>query len=59
MVDPMRCPVTGIADLYAHRCEIELGYREMKQYMLKNELTLQVQENRNDTARIMGGFIGL
>ena len=38
MIDPMRFP---IADLYAHRWEIEQGYREMKQYMLKNELTLR------------------
>lgn len=28
MTDPLRNPVGDIADLYAHRWEIELGYRE-------------------------------
>lgn len=41
MVDPMRYPPSDITDLYAHRWEIELGYREMKQYMLGNRLTLR------------------
>lgn len=36
-----RYPVADIADLYAHRWEIELGFREMKQYMLHNQLTLR------------------
>jgi hypothetical protein len=39
MVDPMRFPSCDIADLYGHRWEIELGYRE--QYMLGNRLTLR------------------
>lgn len=41
MVDPLRFPATDIIDLYAFRWEIELGYREMKQYMLQNKLTLR------------------
>lgn len=41
MTDPMRYPVADIADLYVHRWEIELGYREQKQYMLGNRLTLR------------------
>lgn len=41
MTDPMRYPVADIADLYSHRWEIELGYREKKQYMLGNRLTLR------------------
>jgi len=41
MTDPLRYPVADIADLYAHRWEIELGYREQKQYMLGNRLTLR------------------
>ncbi|WP_299011940.1 IS4 family transposase [uncultured Shewanella sp.] len=41
MTDPLRYPVVEIADLYAHRWEIELGYREQKQYMLGNRLTLR------------------
>ncbi len=31
MIDPMRFPAGDIVDLYAHRWEIELGFREMKQ----------------------------
>lgn len=41
MTDPMRYPVADISDLYTHRWEIELGYREQKQYMLGNRLTLR------------------
>jgi IS4 transposase len=41
MTDPLRYPVADIADLYSHRWEIELGFREMKQYMLKDQLTLR------------------
>lgn len=41
MTDPMRYPAAEIIDLYSHRWEIELGFREMKQYMLENRLTLR------------------
>ena len=41
MIDPQRYPVGDIADLYAHRWGIELGYREQKQYMLGNRITLR------------------
>ncbi|MGY5541091.1 IS4 family transposase [Vibrio brasiliensis] len=41
MTDPLRYPGKDIAELYSHRWEIELGYREMKQYMLQNSLTLR------------------
>lgn len=41
MLDKKRFPESDIADLYGHRWEIELGYREMKQYMLQNRLTLR------------------
>ncbi|MDN3653981.1 IS4 family transposase, partial [Thalassotalea ponticola] len=41
MIDPMRYPSADIGDLYSHRWEIELGYREQKQYMLGNRLTLR------------------
>jgi hypothetical protein len=40
MLDPMAYPSAEIVDLYAHRWEIELGYREMKQYMLESRFTL-------------------
>lgn len=41
LVDIKRFPAADIVDLYAHRWEIELGYREMKQYLLQNRLTLR------------------
>lgn len=41
MTDTQRYPQDDIVDLYSHRWEIEQGYREMKQYMLNNELTLR------------------
>src|SRR5690606_16406405 len=41
MIDPLRYPAADIVDLYGHRWEIELGYREMKQYLLKSRLTLR------------------
>lgn len=41
MTDLLRYPEADIVELYAHRWEIEQAYREMKQYMLKNELTLR------------------
>ena len=41
MTDAMRYPVSEIADLYSHRWEIEVGYREIKSALLKNEFTLR------------------
>lgn len=41
MIDHMRYPSAEIADLYAHRWEIEVGYREMKQYLLETRFTLR------------------
>jgi len=41
MTDPMRFPPADIVDLYAHRWEIELGFREMKQSLLDNRFTLR------------------
>ena len=41
MVDSKRYPPADIVDLYAHRWEIELGYREMKQHLMQNRLTLR------------------
>ena len=37
----MRYPSDEIVDLYSHRWEIELGYREMKQTLLNSEYTLR------------------
>jgi hypothetical protein len=41
MTDCMAYPSGEIVDLYAHRWEIELGYREMKQHMLESRFTLR------------------
>ena len=41
MSDPLRYPKADIIDLYGHRREIEHGFREMKQHLLNNELTLR------------------
>lgn len=41
MTDCMAYPSAEIVDLYAHRWEIELGYREMKQHMLESRFTLR------------------
>lgn len=41
LTDPMRYPSDDIVDLYSHRWEIELGYREMKQTLLNSEYTLR------------------
>ena len=43
LTDPMRYPSEDIIDLYAHRWEIELGYREMKQHLLESRFTLRSQ----------------
>ncbi len=41
MVDPMRFVGADIVDLYGHRWEIELGYREMKHSLQQHRLTLR------------------
>jgi len=41
MTEPMTYPSADIVDLYAHRWEIEMGYREMKQHMLESRFTLR------------------
>ena len=41
MTDPLRYPSADIVDLYGHRWEIEVGYREMKSSLLNNAFTLR------------------
>ncbi len=41
MCDPLRYPKADIVDLYSHHWEIEHRFREMKQHLLNNELTLR------------------
>ncbi|MEQ9924961.1 IS4 family transposase [Pectobacterium brasiliense] len=41
MTDAMRYPAASVAELYKHRWEIELGYRETKQFLMGNRWTLR------------------
>ncbi|MDO6410138.1 IS4 family transposase [Pantoea phytobeneficialis] len=41
MCDARRYPKADIVELYGYRWEIEHGFREMKQHLLNNELTLR------------------
>lgn len=41
MTDPMRFPGAELVELYLHRWEIELGYREMKHSLQQHRLTLR------------------
>lgn len=41
MTDAMRYPGGDMTELYSHRWEIELGYREIKQTMQQSRLTLR------------------
>ena len=41
MVDAMRFPGNEIVELYSHRWEIELGFREIKQTLLNSEYTFR------------------
>jgi IS4 transposase len=41
MTECMAYPSGEIVDFYVHRWEIELGYREMKQHILKSRFTLR------------------
>lgn len=41
LTDTMRYPAADVSELYQHRWEIELGYREVKQELLGNRWTLR------------------
>lgn len=59
MTDTRRYPSADIVNLYAHCWEIELGYREMKQHLMQNRLTLRSKKKRNDTPGVVGRAVGL
>jgi IS4 transposase len=42
----MRYPPADIVDFYAHRCQIELGFRKRKSSQLDNFFTLRSRINR-------------
>jgi IS4 transposase len=41
LLDPMAYSSAEIVDLYAHKWEVELGYRVIKRYMLESRFTLR------------------
>ncbi|WP_026958809.1 IS4 family transposase [Aliagarivorans taiwanensis] len=57
MTDPMRFPAADIGSLYGHRWEIELGYREQKQFMLGNRLTLRSRRPELIRQELWGGLL--
>jgi hypothetical protein len=54
MLDPMAYPSAEMVDLYAHRWEIELGYREMKQYLLESRFALRSNLPELITQELLG-----
>ncbi|STL61360.1 transposase insG [Escherichia coli] len=58
MTDAMRFPGGEMADLYSHRWEIELGYREIKQTMQLSRLTLR-SKSRSLWSKSCGCLTGL
>lgn len=53
LLDAQRFPAAEIVDVYAHRWEIGLGYREMKPYMLHNCLTLRSKNPHTGSSGVM------
>ncbi len=59
MTDAMSFPGGEMADLYSHRREIELGYREIKQTMQLSRLTLRSKKPELVEQELWGGLTGL
>ncbi|GAB1106458.1 MAG: hypothetical protein Sw2PiMacB_07620 [Shewanella algae] len=59
LTDPLRYPGAEIVDLYAHRWEIEVGYREMKQHLLESRFTLRSQLPELVIQKLWGDTVGL
>ncbi len=57
MTDVMRFPIADVADLYAHRWEIELGFREMKQSLLDSQFTLRSNQPKLIKKRAVGDLL--
>jgi putative transposase len=57
MTDAMRYPGKEIADLYSHRWEIELGYREIKQGLQDNRLTLRSKKPEMVRQELWGALL--
>ena len=59
MTDAMRFTGGEMADLYSHRREIELGYREIKQTVQLSRLTLKSKKPDLVVQELWGGLTGL
>ncbi|MFT6926276.1 MAG: IS4 transposase [Psychromonas sp.] len=59
MTDVMRIPTADIVDLYDHRWEIELGFREMKQSLLNSQFTLRSNQPELIKQELWGDIIGV
>ncbi len=59
MVDPIRFPGADIVELYSHRWEIELGYREMKHSLQQHRLTLRSKKATGIRQELWGWAAGL
>ncbi|WP_024525089.1 IS4 family transposase, partial [Edwardsiella hoshinae] len=57
MTDTMRYPGTEMAELYSHRWEIDLGYREIKQTMQLSRLTLRSKKPELVEQELWGGLL--
>ncbi|QPB82836.1 IS4 family transposase [Pseudoalteromonas rubra] len=58
MIDVQRFPGEEIVELYSHRWEIELGYREIKQTLLNNEYTLRSKKSDMVEQELWGLLLG-
>ena len=58
LTDPLRFPSDEIVDLYSHRWEIELGFREMKQTLLDSRYTLRSKTPEMVEQELWGVLLG-
>ena len=58
LTDPLRFPSDEIVDLYSHRWEIELGFREMKQTLLDSRYTLRSKTPEMIEQELWGVLLG-
>lgn len=58
MADPLRFPSDEIVDMYSHRWEIELGFREMKQTLLNSSYTLRSKTSEMIEQELWGVLLG-
>jgi len=54
MTDPMRFQGAELVELYLHRWEIELGFREMKLSLQQHRLTLRSKKPEGVRQELLG-----